>query len=75
MADDAMREIIDRIRSREGDAVWCTSRLAAHLTRVGLQQSQTAGWFSPRSSLVGSQSVEAPPSPAEDPWPFLSGEP
>jgi hypothetical protein len=72
MADDPMREIIDRIRSREGDAVWCTSRLAAHLTRVGLQQSQTAGWFSPRSSLVGSLATPAPATPADDPWPFLS---
>jgi hypothetical protein len=69
MADDAMREIIDRIRSREGDGVWCTSRLAAHLTRVGLQQSQTAGRFSPRSSLIGVN--VPPPTAAEDQWPFL----
>ena len=69
MPDDPMREIIDRIRSREGDAVWCTSRLAAHLTRVGLQQSQTAGWFSPQRSLVGVN--VPPPTAAEDPWPFL----
>jgi hypothetical protein len=72
MADDAMREIIDRIRSREGDAVWHTSALAAYLSRLGLQQSSTAGRFSPRSSLV---SVNVPPPRAtEDPWPFLGGE-
>jgi hypothetical protein len=73
MADD-MRRIAETIPTRErGDAVWHTSRLAAHLTRVGLQQSQ-AGRFMPRRSLVGLRSVEAPPSPAEDPWPFSEGE-
>ena len=71
MPDDPMREIIDR-RSREGEAVWNTSRLVAHLTRIGIQRSQSAGRFSPRRSLVG---VKGPsPAPAEDPWPFLSGE-
>jgi hypothetical protein len=66
MADDAMREIIDRIRSREGDAVWHTSALAAYLSRLGLQQS-SAGQFMPRSSLVG---VKCPSPAPTDPWPF-----
>jgi hypothetical protein len=68
MADDALREIIDQIRSRDDDAVWNTSRLAVHLARLGLMQS-SAGRFMPRRSLVG---VRGPsPAPAEDPWPFL----
>jgi hypothetical protein len=71
MADDAMREIIDRIRSRDDDAVWNTSRLAAHLTRVGLMQSQSAGRFMPRRSLVGSLASEPPPVAPDDRWPFL----
>jgi hypothetical protein len=72
MADDAMREIIDRIRSQDDAAVWNASRLAAHLTRVGLMQS-SGGQFMPRRSLVGVKSPS--PAPAEDMWPFLSGEP
>jgi hypothetical protein len=50
--DDEMREIIDRIRSRDGETVWNTSALAAYLQREGLMQSRVAD-FSPRSSLVG----------------------
>jgi hypothetical protein len=69
-----MRRTPETLPTRErGDAVWNTSNLAVHLARLGLQQS-SAGKFSPRSSLLGLRSESPSPSPAEDPWPFLSGE-
>jgi hypothetical protein len=52
-----------------GEAVWNTSNLAVHLTRIGLMQSSEAGRFSPRSSLIGVN--VPPPTAAEDQWPFL----
>jgi hypothetical protein len=41
------------------------------LTRVGLMQSQSAGRFMPRRSLVGSLASEPPPVAPDDRWPFL----
>jgi hypothetical protein len=74
MADEEMRRIAETLPTRErGDAVWNTSNLAVHLTRIGLMQSSEAGRFSPRSSLVGMR--EAPklahrPFERNDAWPL-----